>query len=257
MQQPPGKVCRWIGISLAKAERCLCYLFVGNGLNADPDKFPISLQCLAADVFSCPWGWHCSPCVAPEIHMEQKRVSHLVIGDEGCHVPVTSHMVHSEKRCMDHGGPWSMCCCCHVPAPKLQQKCHKDMHPLEDVLDCLTMFLLSKVFDDIFYLGLPNLDKFGIISQVHLNNLTNLNSHFSWHTRRHVLEVCPGCLSPWHPDFDVASPTSKWPKRHRKDGGSMMELVMIHEFCAYSQKMNHYSHEMKWIIDIIVIYNGS
>jgi hypothetical protein len=34
----------------------------------------------------------------------------------------------------------------------------------------------------------------------------------------------------------------------------MMELVMIHEFCAYSQKMNH---EMKWIIDIIVIYNGS
>lgn len=74
-------------------------------------------------------------------------MSHLVIGDEGCHVPVTSHMVH-EKRCMEVHGLFVACC--HVPAPKLQQKCHKDMHPLEDVLDCLTMFLLSKVFDDIF-----------------------------------------------------------------------------------------------------------
>ena len=84
--------------------RTMSMLFVGNGLNADPDKFPISLQCLAAD------------------------------GSQG------------EKV---HGGPWSVACC-HVPAPKLQQKCHKDMHPIEDVLDCLTMFLLSKVFDDIF-----------------------------------------------------------------------------------------------------------
>jgi hypothetical protein len=34
--------------------RTMSMLFVGNGLNADPDKFPISLQCLAADVFSRP-----------------------------------------------------------------------------------------------------------------------------------------------------------------------------------------------------------
>ena len=214
-----------------------------------------------------------------------------------CHVPVTSHMVHREKRCMDHRIGWwenfnrkplylmvilpwfpvnfplnqsneynewssmvyllPVASCCHVPAPKVQQKCHKDMHPLEDVLDCLTMFLLSKVFDVWINFGI----NFGIISQVHLQPTSPISTvtfldRFHLKTSTHPAPCVGGVPRMSFPlaprlrrrltDFEVTKEASKrwgW-------SWSTNSVLIVRKWIIIVMKWN----ESIWII---VIYNVS